>query len=75
MAMHVLPPGADACQSQRLVTTAWKCAVEIIQQLTGNPGHSNVLICLSYTARVSTACVQRVLLPKKYMVSQVPINR
>jgi len=54
--MHVLPPGADACQSQRLVTKAWQGAVEIIQQLTGDPGHSRVL-------------------SKKYIVSQVQINR
>jgi len=71
----VLPPGADACQSQRLVTKAWQGAVEIIQQLTGDPGHSSVLICFYYTARVSPACMQRNLLSKKYIVSQIQINR
>lgn len=72
--MHVLAPGADACQSQRLVTTAWKCAVEIIQQLTGNPWHSNVLISVLHCRvfqLLKQACMQRGLLPKKHMVSHV----
>ncbi len=67
--MHVLAPGADACQSQRLVTT-----VEIIQQLTGNPGHSNVLISVLHCRvfqLLKQACMQRGLLPKKHMVSHV----
>jgi len=59
------------------VTTAWKRAVAITHQLTGNPGHSNELMCLS-TLRMfqllvcNEACCQRsISCPKYKSVSDV----